>query len=104
EATRGAIVMMKQQHPDWGCDRLHDMLHRSAGFAASPGAILGALREEGYETQPIPAHPHPPAVHHFERAHPNQLWQTDLFTFLLKRKIEKPRVDLVGVMEENARY
>ena len=104
EATRRAIVMMKQQHPDWGCDRLHDMLHRSAGFAASAGAILRVLREEGYETQPVPTHPHPPAVHRFERARPNQLWQTDLFTFLLKRETEHPRVYLVAFMDDHSRY
>ena len=80
------------------------MLHRSAGFAASSGAILRVLREEGYETQPVPTHPHPPAVHRFERARPNQLWQTDLFTFLLKRETERPRVYLVAFMDDNSRY
>ncbi|MGH9317251.1 MAG: IS481 family transposase [Thermoanaerobaculia bacterium] len=102
QATRRAIVMMKQQHPDWGCDRIHDMLQRSAGFTASSGAIVRVLREEGYENVPVPTHPHPPAVHRFERARVNQLWQTDLFTFPLKR--ERPRVYLIGFMDDHSRY
>ena len=68
EVTRRAIVMMKKQHPEWGSERIHDMLMRSAGFTASAGAIVRVLREEGYESVPLPTHPHPPAIHRFERA------------------------------------
>jgi hypothetical protein len=31
----------------------------------------------------VPTRPHPDHVRSFERAQPNQLWQTDLFTFVL---------------------
>jgi transposase len=46
EPTRRAIVMMKEAHPDWGQDRIQDVLLRSQGFAASPGAIQRVLLEE----------------------------------------------------------
>src|SRR4029077_19769124 len=39
---------------------------------------------------------------HFERARPNQLWQTDLFTFVLKR--ENRRVHLVGFLDDHSRF
>src|SRR5712691_1357877 len=78
------------------------MLLRSAGFTASAGAIVRVLREEGYDRQAVPTHPHPPTVHRFERARPNQLWQTDLFTFLLKR--EGRRVYLIAFMDDHSRY
>jgi transposase len=94
EATRRAILMMKQSHPEWGCDRLHDMLLRSAGFAASASAIARVLREAGYETAEVPTHRHPDKPRSFERARPNQLWQSDLFTFLLKR--DNRRVYLIA--------
>ena len=29
EHVRRAILMMKEQHPDWGQDRIHDMLLRT---------------------------------------------------------------------------
>ena len=43
-------------------------------------------REAGYELEEVPTRPHPDKVRHFERARANQLWQTDLFTFILKRQ------------------
>jgi hypothetical protein len=41
-------------------------------------------------------------VHSFERAKPNQLWQTDLFTFILKR--QNRRVYLVAFMDDHSRF
>jgi transposase InsO family protein len=102
EATRRAILMMKESHPEWGCDRLHDMLLRSAGFAASSGAIARVLREAGYETAEVPTHRHPDKPRSFERARPNQLWQSDLFTFLLKR--DNRRVYLIAYLDDHSRY
>lgn len=102
EATRRAIVMMKEGHPDWGTERLHDMLVRTEGLYASPGAILRVLREEGYEIEHVETTPHAPKVQHFERARPNQLWQSDIFTFVLKR--ENRRVYLVVFLDDHSRF
>jgi transposase InsO family protein len=102
EATRRAIVLMKEQHPDWGCDRIHDMLMRCEGYGASPGAILGVLRAAGYETEEIETSPREEQVHRFERARPNQLWQSDLFTFVLKR--ENRRLWMVAFMDDHSRF
>jgi hypothetical protein len=41
-------------------------------------------------------------VRSFERAAPNQLWQTDLFTFVLKR--QNRRVYLVAFMDDHSRF
>jgi hypothetical protein len=41
-------------------------------------------------------------VRSFERAQPNQLWQTDLFTFVLKR--QNRRVYLVAFMDDHSRF
>jgi transposase len=59
EPTRRAILLMKQAHPEWGCDRLHDMLMRTQGYAASAGAIGNLLKEEGYEVLERPRGPPP---------------------------------------------
>src|SRR5512138_2204610 len=48
EATKRAILMMKQEHPDWGQDRIAAMLLRAQGFAASASAIGRYLDEAGY--------------------------------------------------------
>jgi transposase InsO family protein len=102
EATKRAILMMKRQHEEWGCDRIHDMLLRSQGFAASAGAVARVLREAGYESEERATERHPDKPREFERARPNQLWQSDLFTFLLKR--EGRRLYLVGFMDDHSRY
>jgi transposase InsO family protein len=102
EATRRAILMMKEEHEEWGCDRIHDMLMRSDGFMASAGAVAKVLREAGYESGASASEPHPDKPREFERAKPNQLWQSDLFTFLLKR--EGRRLYLVGFMDDHSRF
>jgi transposase InsO family protein len=102
EPTQRAILMLKQAHPEWGCDRIRDVLMRGEGYSASAGAIAHLLREHGYELDDVATAPHPPAVQHFERARPNQLWQSDLFTFLLKR--ENRRVYLVVYLDDHSRF
>ncbi len=83
EVTRRAILMMKESHPDWGVDKISAMLLRGPALPACPHAVARVLREAGYETEEVPTRPHPDHPRHFERARPNQLWQTDLFTFML---------------------
>ena len=102
DETQRAILMMKQQHPEWGQDRIHSMLMRTQGFGASPGAIGRYLEEEGYVVEDVPTKPHPDKPRRFERARPNQLWQTDLFTFMLKR--QNRRVHLVAFMDDHSRF
>jgi transposase InsO family protein len=102
EPTRRAILMLKESHPDWGCQRISDLLLRGPALPASPSAVARVLREAGYVTQEEPSKPHVPKVTFFERARPNQLWQTDLFTFVLKR--QNRRVYLVAFLDDHSRF
>lgn len=102
EATKRAILLLKETHPDWGEDRIHDMLRRSEGLSASPSAIGRVLSEAGYVVTEITRRPHPDKKRSFERARPNELWQTDLFTFVLKR--QNRRVHLVAYMDDHSRF
>jgi transposase InsO family protein len=102
ELTRRTILLLKQSHPEWGCQRISDMLVRGPGLPASPAAVARVLHESGYELEETPTRPHPDKVRHFERARPNQLWQTDLFTFLLKR--QNRRVYLVAFLDDRSRF
>ena len=102
EPVRRAILMLKEAHPDWGQDRIHDVLLRSEGYGASPGAVARVLEEEGYVAEaPAPLRNEPPP-HEFVKSRPNELWQTDLFTFLLRR--ENRRVHLVAFMDDHSRF
>jgi transposase InsO family protein len=102
ELTKRTILMMKQANPDWGCQRISDMLVRGPGLAASPSTVGRILVEAGYEVHEESTRPHPDKVRSFERARPNQLWQTDLFTFILKR--QNRRVYLVAFMDDHSRF
>jgi transposase InsO family protein len=102
ELTKRTILMLKTSHPDWGCQRISDMLLRGPALPASPAAVARVLHEAGYEMQAEATRPHPPQVRSFERARPNELWQTDLFTFVLKR--QNRRVYLVAFMDDHSRF
>jgi transposase InsO family protein len=102
DITRRSILMLKDDHPDWGCQRISDVLMRGPGLSAAPATVASILRDEGYELVEAPTEPHPDKVRRFERATPNDLWQTDLFTFILKR--QNRRVYLVAFMDDHSRY
>src|SRR5215470_3540596 len=53
EVTRRTILMLKEAHPDWGCQRISDMLLRGPALPASPAAVARVLQEEGYESQEV---------------------------------------------------
>jgi len=102
ELTKRTILLLKQANPDWGCQRISDMLLRGPALPASPATVARVLHEAGYELEETATRPHEPPVRHFERARPNQLWQTDLFTFVLKR--QNRRVYLVAFLDDHSRF
>ena len=102
EATKRAILLLKHQNPTWGADRIHYVLIRSEGLAASVSAIRRVLADAGYEAEPQKAPRHPDKPRRFERARANQMWQSDLFTFVLKR--QNRRVHLVAFLDDHSRF
>ena len=102
ELTKRAILMLKETNPTWGCQRISDMLLRGPALPASPTAVAKVLHEAGYRMEEVETAPHPQRDTRFERAAPNSLWQTDLFTFILKR--QNRRVYLVAFMDDHSRF
>jgi transposase InsO family protein len=102
ELTKRTILMLKQANPDWGCQKISDMLRRGPALPASASAVARVLHEAGYALEEVPSRAHPQRETRFERATPNQLWQTDLFTFVLKR--QNRRVYLVAFMDDHSRF
>ena len=78
------------------------MLLRGPALPASPSAVAKVLHEAGYAAGRGADQTPPDKVRSFERARPNQLWQTDLFTFILKR--QNRRVYLVAFMDDHSRF
>ena len=102
ELTKRTILMLKRTNPDWGCQKISDMLLRGPALPASASAVAKVLHEAGYQMEESPTRSHPPHQTRFERAKPNQLWQSDLFTFMLKR--QNRRVYLVAFMDDHSRF
>ncbi len=102
ELTKRTVLMLKQANPEWGCQRISDMLLRGPALPASAAAVARVLHEAGYQMEEEATRPHPDKQRQFERATPNQLWQTDLFTFVLKR--QNRRVYMVAFMDDNSRF
>jgi transposase InsO family protein len=102
DLTQRTILMLKQANPTWGCQRISDMLVRGPALPASPSAVAKVLHEAGYVMEEVATQPHPQRETRFERAAPNSLWQTDLFTFILKR--QNRRVYLVAFMDDHSRF
>ena len=102
EVTRRAIVMMKESHPEWGVQRISDSLLRGPGLSASATTVLKVLHESGYASVDEPTAPHAVEPRRFERAAAQEMWQSDIFTFMLKR--QNRRVHLVGFMDDHSRF
>jgi transposase len=102
ELTRRTILMLKQANPDFGCQKISDLLLRGPALPASAAAVARVLHEAGYELEEVTTRPHPDKIRHFERAASNQLGQTDLFSFVLKR--QNRRAYLVAFLDDHSRF
>jgi transposase len=47
DLTQRTILMLKESNPDWGCQRISDMLVRGPALPASPTAVARVLKEAG---------------------------------------------------------
>ena len=109
EVTKRAILMIKNQNPSYGIDRISALLERGPGLAASPNAILRFLKESGYKSGYVTQKSHDDGRPKTEKmkekrysSRPMQMWQTDIFTFLIHRT--QVRVYLVVFMDDWSRY
>jgi transposase len=61
EVTKRAILLMKEGHPDpdWGIQRIADMLLRGPALGASASAVGRVLKEAGYVMEEVPTRRHP---------------------------------------------
>jgi len=103
DPRREAVRALRQAHPEFGVRRLRDMVCHWAALAVSATTVrrwLAAERPRPLQVaRPVPK-PRPPA-RRFERAEPNQLWQSDLFTFRLCRH---ERVYVTAFLDDHSRY
>jgi transposase InsO family protein len=102
EATRAAILATQAAEPEAGTRRIRDVMRRFLGIGAAASTVQRVLAAEGVVQRraPLKARVKRKAVR-FERAEPNQLWQSDLFTFLLRRH---ERLYVAAFLDDHSRY
>ena len=103
-AAEQAISQMGPLPEGTGVGKVQGLLYRLGFLKVSRGTAERAI--ESQRPTPKPrirrrGRNKPPQVRHFERARPNELWQTDIMTFMLRGQY---RVYLIGFMDDNSRF
>ena len=83
-AVASQIVQVKEENPSFGIKRISQWLRRTLFLKASPETVRQHLHKEGLiEPKPPRKERNMTRPRFFERATPNQMWQSDIFTFRL---------------------
>jgi len=86
-----------------GVGKVQGLLYRLGFLKVSRGTVERVIARQRPKPKPRAKRRRnkPPQVRHFERARPNELWQTDIMTFMLRGQY---RVYLIGFMDDNSRF
>jgi transposase InsO family protein len=99
--VKDKIIQLKRSNPGFGSRRISDVLKRLFLLPASTTTVHTTLSQEDLITkgqQKRKSNPGTPRF--FERATPNQMWQSDICTFRLGGQ----NAYLIGFMDDYSRY
>jgi transposase InsO family protein len=100
-AVKDKIVELKRQQPGFGVKKIAQLLRRMLFLPGSRETVRRTLhREQLMEKKRRKPRRNPPKPRFFERATPNQMWQSDIFTFRLGGK----NAYLIGFIDDHSRY
>ncbi len=99
-AVTEKILQLKRANRWHGVKRIADTLRRLFFLPASPETVRRRLQEAGLMDRPPKARRNLTRPRFFERASPNQMWQSDLFTFRLGGKYAY----VVAFLDDYSRY
>jgi len=100
-AVHEAIVGVKRQHPAFGVRRIAQWLRRSLFLPGSAETVRQTLHRQRLIVPPThKPKRNPPKPRFFERSTPNQMWQSDIFTFRLNNQ----NAYLIGFIDDYSRY
>ena len=99
--VREKIVEIKKREPLFGVKRISHLLKRAFFLSASPETVRRTLRAESLIVPSRKKHHHNiTRPRFFERSTPNQMWQSDIFTFRLGGRYAY----LIGFIDDYSRY
>ena len=100
-AVKAQVVELKRQHPELGVKRISQFLRRVLFLPVSRETVRRTLHEQQLLKKPRRKPQQNPArPRFFERSTPNQMWQSDIFTFRLGGK----NAYLIGFLDDYSRY
>jgi transposase InsO family protein len=100
-AAKRRAIELKRKNPEYGSRRISQMLRRLFFLKAGPETVRQTLKEKDLVKAPKKKRAkNPSRPRFFERARPNQLWQTDIFTFRLGGRAAY----LIGYIDDYSRY
>ncbi len=100
-AVREKIVEIKKREPLFGVKRISHLLKRAFFLSASPETVRRTLGAESLIVPSRKKHQHNiTRPRFFERSTPNQMWQSDIFTFRLGGRYAY----LIGFIDDYSRY
>jgi transposase InsO family protein len=101
EPVTARILELKRAEPSWGVKRIAQLLRRMFWLPGSPETVRTRLHEAGLmNNERAKGRRNLTRPRFFERATPNQLWQTDIFTFRLGGKYAY----LIAFLDDYSRY
>jgi transposase InsO family protein len=101
EPVREKIVEIKKREPFFGVKRISHLLKRAFFLSASPETVRRTLGAESLINPSRKRHQHNiTRPRFFERSTPNQMWQSDIFTFRLGGRYAY----LIGFIDDYSRY
>ena len=99
--VREKIVEIKKREPLFGVKRISHLLKRAFFLSASPETVRRTLGAESLIVPSRKKHQHNiTRPRFFERSTPNQMWQSDIFTFRLGGRYAY----LIGFIDDYSRY
>jgi transposase InsO family protein len=101
-AVKTQVVELKRRHPDLGIQKISQFLRRALFLPVSRETVRRTLHQQQLlkKRKPQPPAHNPSKPRFFERSTPNQMWQTDIFTFRLGGK----NAYLIGFLDDYSRY
>jgi len=95
------IIELKKTHPSFGVKKISQWLKRVLMLPGSPETVRKTLhRERLMPKVRVKPKRNPPKPRFFERTTPNQMWQTDIFTWRMCGR----QVYLIGFIDDYSRY
>jgi transposase InsO family protein len=100
QPIRDKIIELKKEEPSRGIKKISQLLRRVFFLPASTETVRKTLHQQGLIEPPPKPRRNLVRPRFFERATPNQMWQTDIFTFRLGGRYAY----LIGFMDDYSRF